>query len=125
MEEIAIISRIQVLPGQRGDLVGVLGGRALTHEEQAPGARYVMLHEDHDDPDVLWMYEEYVTKDQLESRMGAEWFARLEPLLTPFIRSQVAGRSVFSWVERDSRWVALYGTDAELDLGLREYSGRP
>ncbi len=84
MSAVACIAKVPSAPGKRGELATALQV-ALDNVESEAGTRYYILHEDDKDENVLWMYELYEAKSDLEAHMGAPWFAELGPLIGPFL----------------------------------------
>ncbi|MGD9702442.1 MAG: putative quinol monooxygenase [Acidimicrobiia bacterium] len=78
------MAKLAAAPGRRDELVAVLQ-LALDNVENEAGTTYYLLHADDNDADLLWMYELYEAKEDLQAHMGAPWFAELGPKLAPLL----------------------------------------
>jgi quinol monooxygenase YgiN len=84
MSQISVIAKVPAAPGQRAELAAALQGALNTAEGEA-GTRYYILHTDDNDPDLLWMYEMYESKADLDAHMGSEAFQALGGVIGPFL----------------------------------------
>jgi len=84
MSQISVIAKIPAAPGKRDELATALQTALDTAKGEA-GTRYYILHTDDADADMLWMYEMYESKADLESHMGSEAFKALGPAIGPFL----------------------------------------
>jgi quinol monooxygenase YgiN len=64
MSHVAVIAKIAALPGKRADLIGVMQAGLATAESE-PGTLQYVLHEDANDPDLIWFYEVYESQEAL------------------------------------------------------------
>lgn len=81
--QVALIARIPAKPGSRDDLIKALQPLFDAVEEEPGTLRYI-LHTDDGDPDVLWVYEQYVDHAALGAHGSSETMKTLGPALAEF-----------------------------------------
>lgn len=84
MSQISVIAKVPAAPGKRAELAAALQVALDTAATEA-GTRYYLLHTDDNDPDMLWMYEMYESKADLDSHMGSDAFKALGGIIGPFL----------------------------------------
>ncbi len=62
MAAFGALLHLTALPGQRDDLVHVLGNYLKTLEEGEPGTTLITVALDPNDEDTVWMWEEFVRR---------------------------------------------------------------
>lgn len=70
MTEIALIAKISVSAGKRGEAIEAFAP-LLEHSAQESGTLSYLLHEDSTDPDLLWMYEVYTDEAARDIHRGS------------------------------------------------------
>lgn len=71
MSQVAVIAKIQALPGKRAELIEVFQAGLATAESETGTLQYVM-HEDAADADIIWFYEVYENQDALTAHGSSE-----------------------------------------------------
>jgi quinol monooxygenase YgiN len=66
MSKVAMIAKITAAPGKRDEVTRALEA-VFPHVEDEDGTELYLLHEDHSDGDVLWVYELYRDHDALQA----------------------------------------------------------
>ena len=79
-------------PGQRDDLVHVLGNYLKTLEEGEPGTTLISVALDPNDEDTVWMWEEFVDGEAVQAHFAHDFFQALQLELADLLAEPVAVR---------------------------------
>lgn len=71
MATIALLAKITTQPGKRAEALAAFAP-LLDQAEAEPGTLSYLLHEDADEPDVLWMYETYTDDAALDAHRKSD-----------------------------------------------------
>jgi quinol monooxygenase YgiN len=74
MTKRTVLARITALPGRRDDLAAAFGAVVDAARAEA-GTELYRMHLDRKNPDVLWFYEEYSSKDAMIAHMQSDVLA--------------------------------------------------
>lgn len=71
MSQIGVLARIPVRPGKRDEVVAAMD-ILIDSANSEDGTQIYVLHEDQQDPDVLWVYELYADAAAFDTHMNAD-----------------------------------------------------
>ena len=84
MSKIGVVAKVVSVPGKSSETAAALQF-AIDNAMKESGTRYYILHADQKNPEVFWFYEMYESQADLDSHMGAPWFAELGGKLGPLL----------------------------------------
>jgi quinol monooxygenase YgiN len=84
MSKVALIAKIPAAPGKRDDLAKALE-TMLEAVEQEDGCLRYILHEDAQDPDLLWFYELYTDQAAVDAHSSSDAMKGLGQHIGPFL----------------------------------------
>jgi quinol monooxygenase YgiN len=71
MTTISVLAKLTAQEGKRDDIVAGMGPM-LDHVESEEGTQTYILMEDAKDENVLWLYEQYATREAFDDHSGSD-----------------------------------------------------
>lgn len=93
MTALSIIARLPVLPAKRAELFALLN-KAISAAEHETGLSQYVIHQDAKNDDVIWFYESYVDRTDLDSHLSS---GILQEIIAA-IPSMLSGRAEMNYV---------------------------
>lgn len=84
MSQVAVIAKVTAAPGKRDQVIAVMQVGLATADGE-PGTIQYVLHEDINDPDVIWFYELYANQDAFATHGGSDAMKELGKTLAPLL----------------------------------------
>ena len=84
MSKVSVIAKLTAQDGHRADLVAGMAPM-LDHVETEAGTLKYILMEDSSDENVVWLYEEYDSRESFDAHAGSDVMKSLGESIGPFM----------------------------------------